>query len=143
MEETRQPAAINQKDKRMRLRKYKINGNEYEVEVNSYSGDRAKVTVNGTTYNVEICGQDPVVISPIDGSKTSVINKVVEAPLPGIITSVKVKVGDHVKAGQVVAILDAMKMENEILTEHDGVIASVDVVPDESVLEGSTIVTLH
>jgi biotin carboxyl carrier protein len=72
-----------------------------------------------------------------------VINKVVEAPLPGIITSVKVKVGDHVKAGQVVAILDAMKMENEILTEHDGVIASVDVVPDESVLEGSTIVTLH
>ena len=82
-------------------------------------------------------------ISPIEGSHTSAASKVVEAPLSGIITSVKVKVGDHIKAGQVIAVLEAMKMENEIQAEHDGIIASVNVAPNEFIQEGATIVTLH
>lgn len=143
MEEARQPASINTNERRMNIKKYKINGNEYEVEVNAYYGDHAKVTVNGIAYDVEICGQEPMAISPIEGSHTSAANKVVEAPLPGIITSVKVKVGDHIKAGQVIAVLEAMKMENEIQAEHDGIIASVNVAPNESIQEGATIVTLH
>jgi len=53
-----------------------------------------------------------------------------------------VNVGDTVKAGQVIAILEAMKMENEIQAEHDGTVASVNVSKGDSVLEGATIVTI-
>ena len=64
------------------------------------------------------------------------------SPLPGVIIAVKVNAGDTVKAGQVVAILEAMKMENEIQAEQDGVITSVNVAKGDSVLEGATIVTI-
>ena len=127
----------------MNLRKYKINGNNYEVEVNSYTGDHAEVKVNGVTYKVEIVEDKPVGITPVTVSHTFTSDKTVEAPLPGIITAIKVKVGDAVRAGQVLAVLEAMKMDNEILAECNGIIASVNVTPGESVQEGTAIVTLH
>lgn len=68
--------------------------------------------------------------------------KNVAAPLPGVILSIKVKAGDAVKAGQTVAVLEAMKMENEIQAEHDGIVQSVNVEKGESVLEGTIIVTI-
>ena len=64
------------------------------------------------------------------------------APLPGVITSVKVKPGDAVKVGQVVATLEAMKMENDIESEYSGVVVSVDVTKGDSILEGEVIVTI-
>ena len=68
--------------------------------------------------------------------------KNVTAPLPGVILAVKVKAGDHIRAGQTVAVLEAMKMENEIQAEHDGTVQSVNVEKGESVLEGTIIVTI-
>lgn len=68
--------------------------------------------------------------------------KNVAAPLPGVIIAVKVNAGDAVKAGQTVAVLEAMKMENEIQAEHDGVVHSVNVEKGDSVLEGTIIVTI-
>jgi biotin carboxyl carrier protein len=66
----------------------------------------------------------------------------ITAPLPGVILSIKVSVGDTVKAGQAVAVLEAMKMENDILTELDGTVRSVNVEKGESVLEGAIIITI-
>ena len=66
----------------------------------------------------------------------------VQSPLPGVILDIKVAVGDQVKAGQTVAILEAMKMENNINAECDGVIAAIKVAKGDNILEGSDIVII-
>ena len=68
--------------------------------------------------------------------------KKIESPLPGVIVSVDVKEGQAVKRGQKVAVIEAMKMENEILAECDGTITAVHVKQGDSVLEGADIVTI-
>lgn len=69
--------------------------------------------------------------------------RAVVSPLPGVVVDVKVAAGDVVKAGQTVAVLEAMKMENDILAECDGVVASVDVKDGDSVLEGAVLLTIN
>ena len=66
----------------------------------------------------------------------------VQSPLPGVILDIKVAVGDQVKAGQMVAILEAMKMENNINAECDGVITAIKVSKGDNILEGSDIVII-
>ena len=66
----------------------------------------------------------------------------VKSPLPGIIISVDVKEGQAVKRGQKVAVIEAMKMENEILAESDGTVTAVHTRKGDSVLEGADIVTI-
>ena len=67
----------------------------------------------------------------------------ITAPLPGVITSVKVKEGEIIKAGQVVAVLEAMKMDNDLQSERDGKVKEVKVEKGDSVLEGSVIIILE
>jgi biotin carboxyl carrier protein len=133
--------------------KYRINGKEYEVTINSVSEDGAQVTVNGKAYGVEIVKEEkaeenasPLPLRPIvrkeDKAEPSQADKSLRSPLPGTILAIKVKVGDIVKEGQTVAILEAMKMENEILSEHDGTVTSVNVEKGDSVLEGTVIVSI-
>lgn len=149
----------------MKTYRFKINGNEYNVAINSVSGNIADVTVNGTPYQVEMDNSMPQTTAqvppttPVQAApaptpapapvaapaapKASGTAKAVESPLPGVIIDVKVKQGDAVKAGQVVAILEAMKMENEIQAETDGTVVSVNVSKGESILEGATIITVQ
>lgn len=140
----------------MNLKKYTINGTEYNVAVNSVTFDSAEVVVNGVTYQVKIensRGTDSVSMSAepqisevsvkADVSDTVAatgVGRAVNSPLPGVIVGIKVKVGDKIKAGQVVAILEAMKMENEIQSEYDGTVTSINVSQGDSVLEGAPIV---
>ena len=138
----------------MKTYNYKINGNDYQVDINSIEGNHAVVTVHGVAYQVDMEGistqeesqpQNPVVhvaTSPKTQSKPSDKGKSVKAPLPGVIVSVKVNVGDKVKAGQVIATLEAMKMENDLESEYNGTVTSIHVEQGESVLEGATIVTI-
>ena len=134
---------------------YKIDDQQYEVKVNSVVGNRAEVNVNGVIYNVEIFNNSTVeehrkVETPVAENKT-VANSVnvtgegkpITAPLPGVIVSLAVKEGDSVKAGQTVAVLEAMKMENDIQSEYDGVVSAVKVNPGDSILEGAVIVTIN
>ena len=130
---------------------YRINDIDYNVEINSYSGNKAEVTVNGVVYQVEIGSNDatsPVCLpSSVEVAPPASVAVLEEArpvcsPLPGVIIGVKVKKGDVVKAGQVVAILEAMKMENEIQAESDGIVTSVNVSQGDSILEGAPIVTI-
>jgi len=144
----------------MKSYKFKINGNEYNVNINSVSGNIADVTVNGASYQVEM---DNVPAAPVQAAQVQTVpaaqtapaaapaaakpaasgaGKAVKSPLPGVIIAVKVNVGDAVKAGQVVAILEAMKMENEIQAESDGTVTAVNVAKGDSVLEGAAIVTI-
>lgn len=143
----------------MKTYKFKINGNEYNVEINSVEGSNASVTVNGTAYQVELenAPAAPVQAAPAPVSAApapvqaapaapkpaaSGAGKAVTSPLPGVIIAVKVNVGDAVKAGQEVAVLEAMKMENSIEATHDGTVTAIHVAKGDSVLEGAAIVTI-
>ena len=125
------------------------------------------ITVNGTPYNVTVeeGAGAPVAAAPVaapaaapapvaapapapaaaaapaaQGTAGSVK---VEAPMPGTILNVKVSVGDSVSSGSVLCILEAMKMENEIVAPQDGTVASVNVSKGDSVEAGQVIITLN
>jgi len=138
----------------MKKFKYKINGNEYEVAVDKFEDSMAEVTVNGTSYKVELEKpvqeeaapkiQRPVASASSSGaSKTGGGAGAVKSPLPGIIIDVLVNVGDEVTKGQTVVMLEAMKMENAINAPMAGKIASISVNKGDSVLEGVTLVTIE
>ena len=134
--------------------KYLINGNEYEVTIDSFEGGTASLTVNGVSYEVEVqrekktptrierpkvaagAGPQPARMKPQSGPGA------VSSPLPGVIKEVRVKPGDTVANGQCLCILEAMKMDNEIYASQDGVVAAVNVTAGQSVLEGETLVTI-
>ena len=145
----------------MKTYRFKINGNEYNIAINSVEGKNASVTVNGTPYQVELDEapaaapvQAPVAApvaaapapaapaAPAAAPAAAGAGKAVTSPLPGVIIAVKVKVGDAVKAGQEVAVLEAMKMENSIEATHDGTVTAINVAKGDSVLEGAPIVTI-
>lgn len=142
----------------MKSYRFKINGNEYNVEINSVEGSNASVTVNGTAYQVELENAPsapvqavpaaPVAAAPAPAAPAapkpaaSGAGKAVTSPLPGVIIAVKVNVGDSVKAGQEVAVLEAMKMENSIEATHDGTVTAIHVAKGDSILEGAAVVTI-
>ena len=144
----------------MKEYKYKINGNTYKVAVGDIDNGIAQVEVNGTPYKVELEKKESVkVVSaprPSAAPRTQAGEKViskptaassggeqVKAPLPGVVISIAVKVGDTVKASDTVVVLEAMKMENAIHAGRDGKVAAVNVNAGDSVLEGAALITLE
>lgn len=123
------------------------------------------ITVNGTTYEVDVeevggvaqvAAPAPVVAAPVAAPAAAPAPKAaapaqtgtagavkVTAPMPGTILSVKVNVGDKVTSDTVVAVLEAMKMENEIFAGQDGTISSVNVSSGNSVNSGDVLVTMN
>lgn len=145
----------------MKTYNFKINGNGYNVVINSVEGRNASVTVNGKEYQVELeeavsapvqaapaasaPAQSPAPVqaaAPAAPAAAAGTGKAVTSPLPGVIIAVKVNVGDKVKVGQEVAVLEAMKMENSIEATHDGTVTAINVAKGDSVLEGAPIVTI-
>lgn len=145
----------------MKQYRFKINGNQYNVDINSVEGNIASVSVNGTSYQVELedapvapvqavpvqtsvitPAAAPVQAAPAPKPAASGAGKPVTSPLPGVIIAVKVNVGDSVKAGQEVAVLEAMKMENSIEAVQDGTVTAIHVAKGDSILEGAAIVTI-
>lgn len=141
----------------MKKYKFKINGQTYEVEIGEFDGNNASVFVNGTSYEVEIQGEDkktktpvlarkPVVNTPGEGDikKSADTGKAykVSSPLPGTIKKVNITVGATVKAGDCLMIMEAMKMDNNVMSEKGGVVKSINVKEGDSVLQGDTLVEL-
>ena len=142
----------------MKEYKYKINGNEYNVAVEELDGNKASVTVNGKTYQVELDRPaKPVVTKPVarpaaapaaapvaaaPAPRPAAGGAGIKAPLPGVILDIKVKVGDTVTKGQTVAILEAMKMENNINADREGKVVAINVEKGQSIAEGTDIITL-
>lgn len=143
----------------MKEYKYKINGNTYKVAVGDIDDNIAQVEVNGVPYKVELekaPAAKVAAVRPSAAPRTATGDKViakpaaaatggapVKAPLPGTVLAVNVKVGDAVKASDVVVLLEAMKMENAIHAGRDGRVASVNVAQGDSVLEGAVLITLE
>lgn len=148
----------------MKEYRYKVKGVEYKVNIHSIEGNLANVEVNGVPFEVEMEGKveaaKPVAVSapapvatpapsapvaqtaPKAAAPASGKGKALKSPLPGVINDIKVAVGSQVKSGQVVLILEAMKMENEINAECDGTITSIAVNKGDSVMEGDVLLTI-
>ena len=134
--------------------KFKINGKPYEVSVNGIADGVADVTVNGASYSVEIENAPAAAAAPNPqpGSAPAAApapssapaaapagGKKIVSPLPGVVIDVCVSEGAPIKRGQKLAVLEAMKMENEILSEADGTVTKIFVKKGDSVLEGADI----
>ena len=154
----------------MKNYKFKINGKEYAVTVGEADGKMLTVNVNGADYEVELEGDSSTSLGLTNGVAAGMTNGVaagalssrpsaasgeisptpkpagsgekVNSPLPGVIVEVSVKEGQAVKAGQKVAVLEAMKMENEIPAPKDGTITAIHVQKGDSILEGAPVVTI-
>ena len=144
----------------MKEYKYKINGNTYKVAIGDIEDNIAHVEVNGTPYKVEMEKAPKAAVSPVvrpvatsapAAPATPVVKPAaastgksgVKSPLPGVILDIKVNVGDAVKKGQVIIILEAMKMENNINADKDGKITAINVNKGDSVLEGTDLVIIE
>lgn len=115
-----------------------------------------KITVNGVSYDVQVEEQGgtapaaaPVAAAPAAApapqaapAAPAASGEVISSPMPGTIVSVNVTNGQSVKSGDTLIILEAMKMENEIVAPRDGVVAGISVNKGESVESGTALVTL-
>lgn len=152
----------------MKQYKYKVNGAQYDVTIDSIVGNIAKVEVNGIPFEVEMQGSSlveedlptqvadeaaapaapaaaPAAVeaapaAPAAGARGA--GAPVKAPLPGVVAKILVSVGQAVKKGETVLVLEAMKMENNITAEADGKITGICVAAGDSVMEGTTLVTI-
>ena len=137
--------------------KFKINGTDYNVDINEVEGQEIKLNVNGTDYNVTVDAevkQKPVVKRPTPKAApapaaaaapapaASGAGTKVTTPLPGTILDVFVNVGDKVNAGQRVVLLEAMRMENNIECDVAGTVTEVKCRKGDSVLEGDVLVVI-
>ncbi|MDR1552761.1 MAG: biotin/lipoyl-binding protein [Prevotellaceae bacterium] len=144
--------------------KMKINGSEYNVNIENIEDTHASVEVNGTMYHVEIdkpIRQTAPVIRQVITTKPTAAatstaasvkvtpaaaqasgTNIIKSPLPGVIIDVCVKIGDAVKTGQKLFVLEAMKMENSINAESDGKVTEIKVNKGDSVLEGADLIVI-
>ena len=149
----------------MKNYKLKINGTEYSVDINDVEGQEIKLEVNGPPYTVTVAQElhehktRTTVINDRMPPRVSAANGDVQrasaprpgaaaggtkvtTPLPGTILDVFVNVGDQVKSGQTVVLLEAMKMENNIEADTEGTVTSINVRKGDSVLEGDTLIVI-
>ena len=119
------------------------------------------ITVNGNVYNVTVeegvTSGAPVAAAPVAAPKAAPAPAAapaapksagagsvkVNAPMPGKIVAIKANVGDVVKKGQVILVLEAMKMENDVVATADGTVASIDTAVGNAVEAGETLATLN
>ena len=144
----------------MKTYKFEINGKDYDVTIGEAEGKMLQVNVNGADYQVELenapasapaaaapaaaapAAATPAPAAPAAPKAPAGAGEKVNSPLPGVIVEVSVKEGQAVKSGQKVAVLEAMKMENEISAPKDGTITAIHVNKGDSILEGAPIVTI-
>lgn len=151
----------------MKQYKYKVNEAEYDVTIKSIVGNKAQVEVNGIPFEVDMQGSSLVeenlpTVAATDAAAPAAAPAApaaeaapaapaaagpgagapVKAPLPGVVTAIPVKVGQAVKKGDTVLVLEAMKMENNITAEADGTVTGICVATGDSVMEGTVLLTI-
>ncbi len=137
----------------MKKYKFTIHGNVYDVNIKKVEDNIIDIDVNGSLYKVEVdktiqAVKTPTLVrsAPIARPESEIKilqgGGTIKSPLPGTILSILVKVGDMVKVGQKVVVLEAMKMENNIDSDFDGKVLSVEVSLGQSVMEGDVLIVI-
>ena len=152
----------------MKQYKYKIGGLQYDVTIDSIKGNIAQVEVNGIPFEVEMQGSTlveedlptqaaadapaatPAAAQPAAPAAAPTAAPAagpgegapVKAPLPGVVAKILVAMGQSVKKGETVLVLEAMKMENNSTAECDGKVTGICGAAGDSVMEGTTLITI-
>ena len=139
----------------MKNYKFKVNENGYTVHIKAHEDNIINLEVNGTLYEVVLQQEikktkTPILVrsaskqpaAPLQVNPKSTKTKIV-APIPGVILSLNVKVGDTIKENDLILVLEAMKMENNIVAEKSGVVASVKVEVGQQVLQDAILIELE
>ena len=139
---------------------FNINGKHYEATITEVEHNVAEVELNGKKYTIDVERSEAVAVphiaTPVAApaapaaaaaaapapKKVAAGANAIVAPLPGSVVSINVKAGDAVKAGQQLAIIEAMKMENEILAPADGTVKAVHVSAGQAVQQGDALIEL-
>jgi len=134
--------------------KFKIQGEDYDVKVKNFENSIAKIEVNGTIYEVEV-DQRYKKLKPNIGSPVEETPRVMEtpkasggslspvhSPLPGDIVSIEVKVGDVIAKGDKIMVMEAMKMENNVMAEKGGEVRAIKVAVGDTVLQGDVLIEI-
>ena len=139
----------------MKSYKFKINENGYAVNIKSHDKNIINLEVNGTSYVVEMKEEikktktptlvraaakkptEPIKVNP-KSQKTRIV-----APIPGVVLSIEVKVGDTLKVGDRMLVLEAMKMENNIVCEKAGTITAINISVGQQVLQNELMIELE
>ena len=114
----------------MKIYKVKVNGKVYEVELES-------VSENNATISAPAAAPATTAPAPVSNGAATIL-----APIAGKVIDIKVKVGDFVKKGQVVAIIEAMKLENEIPASAEGKVVEVKVSKGSAVNNKDVLIVL-
>jgi len=150
--------------------KFAIEDQEYEVEVGTRQGTRVPVTVNGRAFDVELKSAAATMairsVRPAPGPAAGSVAPApvaapvaapppaattasngggagsIRAPMAGLVLAVKVKVGDAVEVGTEVLVLEAMKMENAIITDTAGTVSAIHVQAQQTVNQGDVMVEI-
>ena len=112
----------------MKVYKVKVNGKVYEVELEAVEEKKGNIASSTTTAAPN---------APVSGGANTIL-----APIAGKVVDVKVNVGDAVKKGQVVAIVEAMKLENEIVSQFDGKVVEIRANKGASVKNKDVLIVL-
>jgi biotin carboxyl carrier protein len=137
----------------MKKFEFTVAGNRYSVEVKDFEDSIATIEVNGTTYEVEVHQEvkktktpklvrKEVVRKPGEGAvpQKATGAGAIKAPLPGNIFKINVAIGDAVKKGDVLMVMEAMKMENNVLAVKDGVVKNIKVALGDAVLQNDILI---
>ena len=143
----------------MKTYKYTINGNKYEVAIGDIVENIATVNVNGEEFKVEMepeaepekkkvvvktgAASEPSQPAYADSGVAVNTANALKAPLPGVITEIKVAVGDSVQVGDVVIVLEAMKMANNLEAEKAGKVTAILVSQGASVMEDTPLIVIE
>ena len=145
----------------MKEYKFKINGKDYDVVINSIEGKNASVSVNGNSYDVELenapaapAAAAPATANPAKAAapaaapsaaapKASGTEVEVKSPMEGNVIEICANVGDSVKNGQKILVIEAMKLENDVVSPYDGVVGKILVEKGQSVTAKEVIALIN
>ena len=130
---------------------FTINGTRYQVDVQKEEGNSVQLEVNGTPYEVlldqptakaktPVLARQPI---PMPANQIKLSDSQIKSPLPGTILEILVKPGDVVQREQKVCVMEAMKMENSILSEQAGKVKTVRVQAGAQVMQGDVLIELE
>lgn len=142
-----------------------INQKEYRAEVSEINAEYALIRVNGREFRVDLQQLGLGKLMPVETKKSEArpeaaaampavrpalepppaggdVSNIVKSPLPGLIIDVKVGAGEKVKAGQIIVVMEAMKMENQIQATIDGTVKKIFVKKGDNVSEGDTLIEI-
>jgi biotin carboxyl carrier protein len=134
--------------------RFRIQDNNYNVKIVSHENSQIELEVNGTAYSVTMkdevkksktptlvrsASKNPSV--PLKMSSNSSKAKIV-APIPGVVMSIDIKIGDVIKVGDRLLVLEAMKMENNITSEKSGTVSAIHISKGQQVLQDELLIEL-